>query len=192
MAPTDSVGQNRTRTTNQTERKSMKSKLAGQENSMNTRRLTATTAIAIVALAACLLVRPAAASLDNPVTRPVKVIEGHLMIVIDPQTGEYQFTDWAWATHVGLALNSGAGVLDLSTGQFISGSGVITAANGDTLSWVVGTTPNTIVYTGGTGRFEGVTGGLLVVVTSQAFLSSNEDGTLTFLMTYTGEGTITY
>src|SRR5580765_2399886 len=106
----------------------MNSRIVRHENSMNTGRLTRTTAIAIVALAACLLVRPTMASLDNPVTRPVKVIEGHLTITIDPQTGDYQFTDWAWATHVGLALNMGAGVLDLSTGLFISGTGVITAA----------------------------------------------------------------
>jgi hypothetical protein len=159
---------------------------------MNTGTFTRTTLIATIMLAACLPIQPAAASLNNPVTRPVKVIEGHLTIVIDPLTGQYQFTDLAWASHVGLAPNSGAGVLNLSTGQFISGSGTIIAANGDTLTWIVGTTPNTVVYTGGTGRFEGATGGLSVVVTSQTLLSVNPDGTLTFLMTYEGEGTITY
>ena len=158
----------------------------------STRTITHNALITAFILAACLVVRPAAASLKNPVTRPVKVIEGHLTITIDPQTGEYEFTDWAWATHVGLAPNFGAGFLDLESGLFLSGTGVVTAANGDTLSWEVGTTPNSIVYTGGTGRFEGVSGGLSVIVTSQTLLSVNGDGTLTFLMTYEGEGTITY
>jgi hypothetical protein len=159
---------------------------------MKTATLKVTNLTSLIILAASLLVRPALASPGNPVTRPVKVIEGHLTITIDPQTGNYHFTDSAWATHVGLAPNTGAGMLDLSTGLFVSGTGVITAANGDKLSWIVGTTPNTIVYTGGTGRFEAVTGGLSVVVTSQTLLSVNLDGTLTFAMTYAGEGTITY
>jgi len=131
------------------------------------------------------------ASTQNPVSRPVKVIEGHLTITID-QAGNYVFTDWAWASHTGLATNSGAGALDMASGQFVSGTGVVIAANGDTLNWTVGTVPNTIVYTGGTGRFAGATGGLAVTVTSQTLLSVNGDGTVTFLMTYVGDGTVTY
>jgi hypothetical protein len=157
-----------------------------------TKILKATIILGIIALGLCFHAQPTMASPGNPVTRPVKVIEGHLTITIDPQTGAYQFTARDWASHVGLSANSGAGFLDLSTGQFISGTGTVIAANGDTLSWVVGSAPNAIVYTGGTGRFEGTTGGLTVVVTSQTLLSVNVDGTLTFLMTYTGEGTITY
>jgi hypothetical protein len=82
-------------------------------------------------------------------------------------------------------------VLNLATGEFLSGTGVVIAANGDTLDWVVGD-PNTVVYTGGTGRFEGVTGGFLVVPTSQTLLSVNADGTLTLAIDYEGNGTITY
>jgi hypothetical protein len=180
-----------TKTMNKTkkpnERKNMNNKLDNL-----TKILKPTPVLGTIALALCFLVQPAVASPGNPVPRPVKVIEGHLTITINPQTGAYQFTDWAWASHVGLSTNSGAGFLDLPTGTFISGTGVVIAANGDALTWEVGTTPNTIVYTGGTGRFEGATGSLAVVVTSQTLLSINDDGTLTFLMTYTGEGTITY
>jgi hypothetical protein len=154
--------------------------------------MTRVTVFCLVTLVACLLAKPAMASLDNPVPRPVKVLEGHLTITVDPLTGEYEFTDWAWASHTGLNTNSGAGVLDLGTGLFVSGSGVIIAANGDTIGWTVGAIPNTVVYTGGTGRFEGVTGGIAVFVTSQTLLSVNPGGTLTFLMTYTGKGIISY
>jgi hypothetical protein len=166
--------------------------LTGKEHKMNTGRLTRTTVMGLVALAVCLLARPTLASLDNPVTRPLKVLEGHLTIVVDPLTGAYEFSDWGWATHTGRFTNSGSGVVNLTTGEFISGAGVVIAANGDTLDWKIGTTPNTVVYTGGTGRFQGVTGGFLAVITSETLLSNNADGTVTLAITYDGSGTITY
>src|SRR3954467_5706579 len=119
---------------------------------MNIVRLTRTVTSAIITLAVCLLARPAMASLDNPVTRPLKVEEGHLTIVVDPVTGAYHFTDWGSATHTGRFTNTGSGVVNLATGEFLSGTGVVVAANGDTINWKIGTTPNTVVYTGGTGR----------------------------------------
>lgn len=148
--------------------------------------------IGSVALAVCLLVRPAVASLDHPVTRPLIIIEGHLTLVVNPVTAAYHFTDWGLASLIGLYTNSGSGVLDLATGEFLSGSGVVVAANGDTIDWIVGTTPNTIVDISGTGRFEGVVGGFTVNVLSQTLLSNNPDGTLTFAITYDGNGTLTY
>lgn len=162
-----------------------------KKNSMNAWKLTQTTTIGLLALAGCLLAQPTGASPQNPVARPVKVIEGHLTITVDPATGAYEFTDWGWATHTGLFSNSGAGILNLATGEFLSGTGLVYAANGDTLSWEVGD-PNMVVYTGGTGRFQGVTGGFLAVITSVTPLSSNEDGTLTLAINYEGNGTITY
>jgi hypothetical protein len=84
-------------------------------------------------------------------------------------------------------------VLDLNTGVFLSGTGVLVAADGDTIDWKVADDGiNTVVYTGGTGRFGGVTGRFPVTITSQTLISMNSDGTLTFLMTYEGNGTITY
>jgi hypothetical protein len=128
---------------------------------------------------------------NNPVTRPLQVIGGHLTLTVDPSTGAYQFTGSGIASHTGVVTTIGSGVLNLATGEFLSGTGVVIAANGDTLDWVVGD-PNTVVYTGGTGRFEGVTGGFLVVPTSQTLLSVNADGTLTLAIDYEGNGTITY
>ena|SRR5689334_20668457 len=158
---------------------------------MNTRKLTRTTLASII-MAACLTIQPAMASLNNPVTRPVKVVAGNLTITVDPLTGDYEFTDYGYATHVGLVTNSGTGVLNLATGQFLSGTGVIVTANGDLITWAVGTAPNTVNYTGGTGRFAGCSGGITITVTSQTLLSVNADGTVTFLMTYVADGTITY
>src|SRR5260370_16610883 len=91
----------------------------------NAVRLTRTTVIGIVALAVCFLGRPAMASLDNPVTRPLVVVEGHLTIVVAPATGAYEFNDWGWATHTGLFPSTGSGVVNLATREFISGSSAL-------------------------------------------------------------------
>jgi hypothetical protein len=186
----------------QSERKVMKNKLAlaqaatygpstRKEQGMDTKKLTRTTVFGLVGLAVCLLAWPVAASAAKPVTRPVIVIEGHMTLVVD-STGAYHFTDRGWASHTGLYSNSGSGIIDLATGQFVSGTGVVVAANGDTLDWEIGNTPNQVVYTGGTGRFQGATGGFPVNVTSLTLVAANPDGTLTFAVTYDGSGTITY
>ena len=130
---------------------------------------------------------------ENP-TRPIKVTNSHgnLLITVDPLTGNYDFTDSGVASHLGQFSNSGHGVLDLESGVFLSGTGVLVAANGDTITWIVAGGINTVTYIWGTGRFEGVSGLFPVTVTSQTLLSANPDGTLTFLMTYEGNGVIRY
>jgi hypothetical protein len=165
--------------------------LTQRKNLPSAGRLTPTRVFGLLALATCLLARPALGSLQNPVTRPLHVVAGHLTLTVNPATGAYEFTGSGNATHTGLAATYGSGVLDLATGQFLSGTGLVIAANGDTLSWIVGD-PNTVVYTGGTGRFQGVTGGFLVIPISQTLLSVNPDGTLTLAIDYEGSGTVTY
>jgi hypothetical protein len=164
----------------------------GNRKSMISGRIASSTAFGLVTMLLFLLLRPAVALADNPVTRPIKIVHGHLTLVVDPETGDYQFTDWGWATLIGKYTNEGSGVLDLATGQFLSGSGVTVAANGDTIDWIVGTVPNTVLDISGTGQFEGVSGGFAVTVISETLLSSNPDGTLTLAITYTGSGTLTY
>jgi hypothetical protein len=83
-------------------------------------------------------------------------------------------------------------VLNLGTGEFLSGTGLVFGANGDTLDWKIGAIPNTVVYTGGTGHFQGVTGGFTATITSETLLSNNSDGTVTLAITYNRSGTITY
>lgn len=56
---------------------------------MNPRKLTLVGILTMV----CLLVGPAAINAGNQVPRPVKVVERHLIITIDPLTGAYEFTD---------------------------------------------------------------------------------------------------
>lgn len=161
---------------------------------MNSTKITRTTALGLMTLGLCLLGRPARADLGNAVTRPLLVVQGHLTITVQLATGAYTFTDWGWASEVGLFTNTGsggAGALDLAHGAFLAGSGVVVAANGDTLDWVVGPAPNQVSYTGGTGRFQGVTGGFVAVITSVTPLSSTPTS-VTLAITYDGNGTITY
>jgi hypothetical protein len=112
--------------------------------------------------------------------------------MVEPTTGAFQLTDWGWASHTGLFTNEGTGILNLATGEFLSGSGVLVAADGDELHWELAGVPNFVSYTGGTGRFTGATGGFPAVITSQELLSVNGDGTWTLAVTYIGTGTITY
>ena len=165
--------------------------LTSQKDGITIRRLARTTVLGILGLAVCLLAKPATASLDHPATRPFMIVEGHVTIVVDPVTGAYDFTDWGWATDIGHYSNSGSGLLDLATGEFLTGSGVVIAANGDTIDWVVGA-PNTVVDISGTGRFMGISGGFVVHVNSETLLSSNPGGTVTLAITYDGNGTLTY
>lgn len=157
---------------------------------MNRKKTTRQTAIGIAAIAVCALGLPAVASLKNPVTRPVKV-SGNMTLIVNPLNGAYQLTDWGQASHAGRYSDTATGVMNLLTGQFLSGQGTIVAANGDAIDWQVGA-PNEVVYTGGTGRFQGITGGFPAVITSQTPPVVNPDGTWTLGLTYTGSGEITY
>jgi hypothetical protein len=81
------------------------------------------------------------------------------------------------ATHMGLFTNTQSHCVNLSTGDFIDGTTILTAANGDT---IIGTYSGHLVFsadfktaaiygvfkvTGGTGRFAGATGGGLATGT---------------------------
>ena len=100
---------------------------------------------------------------------------------ISGQLTFFPFTDQGVATHFGSFINNGNPYI----GNYV-------AANGDTISWHAGggqcnadysICTGTIVFDGGTGRFENVTGGfdyqMILVGSGNAY-------------TYTGGGTITY
>lgn len=116
----------------------------------------------------------------------------------DSTIGDYEFADWGQASHAGRYSDTASGTMDLVTGEFLTGSGTIVAANGDTITWELTATedpldtPNLVVYTGGTGRFQGVTGGFTAEVAPAMLLGADPDGTLTLALTYTGLGEITY
>ena len=167
---------------------------------MKKNRIPRQSVLLIAAIAGGALVLPAVASRKNQVTRPVKV-SGTLILKVKPISatiGEYTFTDWGQGAHVGSFTDSASGTMNLVTGEFLTGSGITVAANGDTINWTVTATedptdtPNVVVYQGGTGRFQGVTGGFSAEVTPATLLGVDPDGTMTLALTYTGRGEMTY
>ena len=110
---------------------------------------------------------------------------------MDLATREATITDWGQATHIGNWTNSGEGILDETFQYWVSGHGTIVAANGDTADWEF-TSPNSHHYTGGSGRFQGVTGGITFTITSATDPVFNGDGTMTTEFTYDMVGEITY
>ncbi len=146
---------------------------------------------AMAALAICALALTALGSAKNPVTRPVKGI-GHATVVVDLATREAEITQWGQATHMGSWTDSGEGILDSSFQYFVSGHGTIVGANGDKVDWEFAS-PNSNRYTGGTGRFQGVTGGITFTITSTTDPVFNKDGTMMMTeFTYDMVGEITY
>ena len=145
----------------------------------------------LAAIVVCALVLPVPASTKNPVTRPVK-IHGHATVtVVDPLTGECQLTEWGQATHTGRYSNTGSTVMDLATGSLVAGYGTVVTANGDTIDWVI-PAPYKGQFTGGTGRFQGITGGWDNTQMSPQPPVFNLDGTITLVITYVGLGEATY
>ncbi len=144
-----------------------------------------------VILLACALALPLNAKDKKQVTRPVKGI-GHATVVVDLATREATISDWGQATHSGSWINCGEGLLDETFTYWVSGGGTIVAANGDTSDYQF-TGPFSIGYTGGTGRFQGVTGGMTFTITSASDPVFNEDYTMmTTQFTYEMDGEITY
>jgi hypothetical protein len=144
----------------------------------------------LLTLAACAIALAALGSTKNPVQRPFK-ISGHVdgtLTAVDANYIYYEFTDVGEATHMGPYVNTGTYQISQSTGLF-TGSGVATADNGDTVTWVMAgnviTGTWTTTWTGGTGRFVGAVGGFVGV-------TEPVSPAPTVSFDYTGEGTITY
>jgi hypothetical protein len=144
----------------------------------------------LIAQGACLLGLSTLGSDKNPVTRPNKV-RGHITIVVDLRDGSFVANGVEQQTHMGRTTHTITGQMDLSPGKIVSGTGVLTAANGDEI--FVGVDPDTgdAIVTGGSGRFEGVT------ITWTMMEVWNDEVTvewpfLTRCYDWMGEGTITY
>jgi len=157
---------------------------------MNGKTMKKLSAIGIASLALCALGLPALASEKNPVTRPGQN-HGNITAVMELATGLCDFSDWGESTHVGRYSATGWAQMG-PTGTFIAGQGTVVAANGDTLDWEIDGTSGVIVWTGGTGRFEGATGGFVATDIVQQPPVDNGDGTVTLRMTYIGVGELTY
>jgi hypothetical protein len=146
----------------------------------------------LAALAVCTLVMPTIGSPKHPVERPLKLHATVTWIVslADGSAVGYQVGE---ATHAGRFTDEVVGTWDLSTFTLISASGIATGANGDQISWKLPGSSFYVEWTGGTGRFENVTGGFNMIPQSGPFVTDGPvAGTITITATYTGLGTSTY
>jgi hypothetical protein len=178
---------------------------------MNVRKPTRQTAISVSVLAVCALVWTAMANVKNPVPRPFQT-KGTVTINIktfgspvpDPdldalQTGSWTTTATPVATHLGRYTEEGEGGIYIDydfanhialSPPYAKGHGRATAVGGDTIEWDsfewMGSQHVTITFTGGTGRFEYVSGGF-------SYDHPAQDPTATeWIYEYIGAGTITY
>jgi hypothetical protein len=148
-----------------------------------TRKMT----IAILVLALCALLLPSTLIAKKLVERPNRV-EGHTTVRVNLSNGTWVSEDWGVGTHTGRFTNEGSGWM-LPDG-FTSGSGIVTAANGDQLFWH-SEVQGAVTISGGTGRFEGATGVITTGLDDPPEITF-ENGTMIIKYTYTGTGTITY
>ena len=142
-----------------------------------------------VGLAVCALALAALGSARHPVERPLKLKATVVWIV--SADGSAVCTQEGEATHVGCFTAVGSAIWDLPNLLIESGGGTVTAANGDILNWVIGEN-NSVIFTGGTGRFSNASGGFSSEPRSVAFEPGPTEGTTKLTIEYTGTGTITY
>lgn len=153
---------------------------------MITKKYTAITALVVCALALTTL-----GSAKNPVERPLKV-KASATWVVNVVDGSAQVVQGGQATHLGLFTAEGQGNWDLQNFVILSGSGTVTAANRGEIYWEMGAN-NSVVFTGGTGRFAHVSGGFASVITAPPVISPGPSpGTIIMMVEYVGTGTITY
>ncbi len=144
----------------------------------------------IVSVAVCALVLAALGIAQQSVKRPL-TIDGHMTVTVNLTTGRGVSMDWGEATHLGRYDSQGTIELNLETGEAINWTGVVVAADGDKLFWVL-QPGDKIEFTGGTGRFENVTGQAQVIQPSDNSVTFPDENTMVETFTYKAVGTITY
>ena len=104
--------------------------------------------------------------------------------------GRFEAKAHGWATWIGRFTIEGQGIMNPATGESTD-EGVITAANGDRIFYRHES--GTVSFTGGTGRFEGVSGGF--TTTPELVGEPIVDpvaGTMTMNFTWKARGTIKF
>ena len=148
--------------------------------------------LVICTLAIFALALPVYGSEKNPVERPVKG-RGEIEITASLLDGSFSSPNWGESTVIGRYTNIGHGVLDPTSGAILYAHGTIVAANGDQINWTQEGPSGGAVFTGGTGRFEAVTGGFSWQPAGEIEVTLDlEKMTMTMRFAFTLEGTIRY
>ena len=153
----------------------------------------------IATLAVCALALTTLGSAKKPVEKPFKCQTVNTWVIdlasMDIETGIAPVTLHVdgEATHLGRITADGSGLWNVYAGWYVSASGVGTAANGDQISMKIPGATYVLEFTGGTGRFENVSGGFSPITIISVTPELSEDGsTLTITISAKGEGSITY
>ena len=152
---------------------------------MQTRILRNSTLLAAVILLVGSLALPLGAKDKKQVTRPLKasgVMTVHYTPT-SPTTAIFHNDEEGAATFTGRYQNVADGTTSFLTGP-LTCSGTLTAANGDTVHWVLDTVTRYIID-GGTGRFENASWSFVPNLVSLSAPVFNPDGTFTIYMVYT-------
>jgi hypothetical protein len=148
----------------------------------------------LVALAICMLLPIATTSAKDQVTRPFKM-SAHSQMVVDLTSCDPMYAPFGCAyvahaegvaTHMGQVTAYEAGIVAPMTW------GVMTAANGDELFYDFNSMSSVVTITGGTGRFEGATGEIILETELVSSVFDPVEMTITNTLVWTGSGTLTY
>jgi hypothetical protein len=152
--------------------------------------------VSLIALGACLVGLSVLGSTKNPVTRPSKdVLHETLIITGDftqnpPLLKTWEIFGTGNSTHLGLMENRGGGTFDeFGVG---TGSGIMTAANGDQVFWRCPNNIDTGEIYGGTGRFESATGSFKTVSIEMVPSPDSTLTTVVYDVVLRTAGTMTY
>ena len=145
----------------------------------------------LFALVVCALVLPAVGSLKNPVERPFKFRNDSTTVNYTPFPSIALLEGTGWATHLGSLTAEGVLVGYATSGDAIF-QGLFRSANGDEVFWdayVNLGVSYTVIFTGGTGRFQNASGGFEVVYTYRTMDPYPPVPGTDVLVTFGSEGT---
>jgi len=120
----------------------------------------------VTTLAVCALSLPMGLSAKNQVERPFKLLNhGFTTVNYTPFPTAAVLEGAGWATHLGSFTANGVLVGYVASGDALF-RGSFTSDNGDAVFWDAYVNPGvsyTVIFTGGTGRFENASGGFEAV-----------------------------
>jgi hypothetical protein len=145
----------------------------------------------LVALAVCALVLSVVGSSKNPVERPFKFRNDFTTVNYTPFPSVAVLEGTGWATHLGSLTAEGVLVGYAASGDAIF-QGSFKSANGDEVFWNAYVNPGvsyTVLFTGGTGRFQNASGGFEAVYTYRTMDPYPPVPGTDVLVTFGSEGT---
>jgi len=145
----------------------------------------------IVALAVCALVLSVVGSAKNPVERPFKIRNAFTTVNYTPYPSVAVLEGTGCATHLGSLTAEGVLVGYAASGDAIF-QGSFKSANGDEVFWDAYVNPGvsyTVIFRGGTGRFQNASGGFEAVYTYRTMDPYPPVPGTDVLVTFGSEGT---